>query len=362
MQQLFNTPIDWYGPVLTLADGYGFHSRMIVSGLIKQNLLNKAVPMEPNLGHSIRCTEGPVFDAVTNTNPSTPDADTRVNFCIPPIYRKLAAGTTIGYSVWETSQYPREWIPAINNVCNKFLAPSKACKKTAIDSGVSVPVDVMYPYIDDSIFGVDGKRTWVNSDISAVKFLFVGNWIPRKNYEDLLTAFRVAFDNVKDVQLVIKTWCNTSALEGRQNIENAVRHLSGKVTGISKTNIQLITDVMSDDQVGALIRGCDIYVSCSKGESLDVPMMLAMNMQKIVVSDTFLGHGDYILPDVNAVSYNYSLDPVVGAAAPCYDSYQMWARPNMDSLIESFRRAYKLFKEGNTGLGIEARKMIQSIV
>lgn len=348
MKDYSDISFNWCSEILAQV-GYGIQARRILKPLLEGGANIKLIPNEPYISPDRKITDSYWLDQLKKSE-SIKDHKIQINFCIPEMYQLKQGIVNIGYTMWETDSYPKGWIGMINQ-CDRFLVGSPPLVNSALKAGIRVPVDVLESSLDFSLWSPEGDSLDINGiKEDAVKFLFVGNWIPRKNYEDLLAAFSVAFNTVKgsgidytDTTLIIKTWGQNNTPEAKLHIENGVRHILSKLAGINRPSVNVITDLIPESQIAKLMRGVDVYVSASHGEGFDLPMTQAMACGVLPLANNFLGH--YYLNSDNALIYDHSLTPVVGAAAPHYDADQMWARPNMDSFIGKLRKARELVLE-----------------
>jgi hypothetical protein len=354
--------IDWFGEI-TSKMGYGLQARRMLKPLIEGGATVKLIPDESYLPDHMKIND-PYWNNLIEKSKTLPDSPVRICYCLPTRAVPNPKATNVYYAMWETTQYPREWAQIINNNAQIFWAGCDSLVESASRAGIVVPTSPMYATIDSSTWTKEGNKLHINElKNDDIKFLFIGNFIPRKNLEELIIGFNCAFQGYNDVGLIIKTWSSANNAEGRKHIADAIRHFSNKTTGlVSKPKISLITDILDEDQIINLIRGTDCYVSVSYGEGFDLPMIQAMSMEKLIVTTRFLAHSDY-LTDSNSLGIDFSLMPCVNAGAPLYDSYQMWSRPNMESYINKLRESYsliRLHKEKAQQMGYEARKTIDS--
>lgn len=333
---------DWFGEIKAKM-GYGLQARRMLKPLIDGGADIKLIPDEDYLPPHMKIAD-PFWDQQVLDSIKKPDTGLRIMYSLPTRF-KPGNGVNIGYSMWETDEYPREWSKIINECCKYFFAGCNSLVNSAKKANISMPIIPINATIDTNLWCPEGPKTRIN-DIpdDCVKFMFIGNFIPRKNLEDLLLGFNAAFEGIKDVCLIIKTWSGDNTANGKKHIGDAVRHLNNKATGLmGRPKIHLISDILDEDQIINLMRYSDVYVSVSKGEGFDLPMMQSMSLGKLILTTRFLAHGDY-LNDSNSIDIKYSLMPCSDAAAPLYDSYQMWSRPDMGSYIEGLRKAYSVVK------------------
>jgi len=350
--------IEWQSEV-TAKMGYGLQARRMLKPLIDGGAKVKLIPDEDYLQPHMKI-DNPFWNKQIEDSKNMPDAPIRIMYCLPPRYKPEPGRINIGYTMWETTKYPRPWVDIINKTSDIFFAGCDALVDSAKDGGVTRPVIPMNATLDTQEWNPQGPRININEvPQNDVKFLFIGNFIPRKNLEQLLLGFAVAFEGIPDVSLIIKTWSHQNTAEGKKHISDAIRHLLGKASGLSsRPRVSVISDILNEDQIMALIRSCDVYTSVSKGEGFDLPMMQAMSMEKKILTTRFLAHGDYLTDD-NSIDVPFTMTPCVDAAAPLYDSYQMWSAPNMEEYINKLRLAYTSVKQGtHKHLGVNARKTI----
>lgn len=348
--------IDWCGEILSEL-GYGLQARRMLKPLIDGGANIKLIPNEGYVSNDRKITD-PYWVSKVEESKNKPDAPIRINFSLPNLYQ-LGKGINIGYSMWETSNFPREWLPHINRV-DHFAVPSNYLVKAAKELGVSSPIHIIKPTINTSAWSPNGDKVIISEvPENHVKFLFVGNWIPRKNFEDLIIGYLCAFDKITDVTLIIKTWSTQPGPDGRKHIEDAIRHISSRVTGIDKPKISLLTDVLSEGTMQGLYRFCDGFVSVTHGEDACQALLEAMSSGLLVVSNTFGSIGSCI-GSINSLVVESSEMPVNNATIPLYDSYQNWSRIDMKSYISKLKKAYALIKSNNEKhIKERARKYIE---
>lgn len=338
--------IDWVSEVRAIV-GYGLQARRMLKPLIDGGANIKLIPDEDYLQPFMKIDD-PYWNKQIEVSKNKPDSNIRISYALPNRFKINPNAFNIGYAMWETDEYPREWAKIINNNCNLFFAGCKSLVNSALKAGIDIPVLPMNATLDINEWNPEGRIITINElPKDCVKFLFIGNFIPRKNLEELVIGFNCAFDKQKDVALIIKTWSGANNGEGKNHICEAIRHMHAKTNGIDRPKISIITDILDESQIIDLIRSCDGYVSVSNGEGFDLPMVQAMSMEKMIISTRFLAHEDY-LDDSNSVNVPFTLMPCVNAQAPLYDAYQMWSRPDMKGYIEALRTAYGHVRSGQS--------------
>lgn len=338
MQQQSN-PVHIVGPIGSLCDGYASFTRGLVKALYKYNYPVKVTSAEPGVANQVIVSIDPELISIIKTTKDLSDPNVLINCTIPPLYKK-GSGINIGMTTWETSVLPSDWIHVMNQQ-DAIFVPSNELIKVYKSSGVTVPIYcIKYP-IDKSLFNSINKVDIEPNITRKVTYLFSGNWIPRKNIEDLIFAYCQAFDNVQDVSLVMKTWATGNEFGSRMHIDNAVRHLCNKMNGVNRPRIHVCTDPLEDIDVSKIIKGCDVYVSTSRGEGANIGASIALAMDKYVIADTFLGHADYAKYP-GFIPVKYSLRPVIDSGVQFHSSKMRWSSPDFESLVEAFRTSYMM--------------------
>ena len=347
---------------ITARMGYGLAIRRELKPLIEGGADIKLIPDQDYLPSHMKI-EDSYWDKLIKDSETKADNDIRICYCLPPRSKFSDKNKhRIIRSMWETDKYPREWVAHINRTASIFFAGCDALKASAINGGITIPVIPTYHTLDIDEWSKDGPTLEINEiPDGCIKFLFIGNFIARKNLEQLLLGFSVAFEGVQDVALVVKTWAHTNDANGKKHVAEAIKHFYNKATGLSsKPKVSIITDILEESQIIALIRSCDAYVSVSRGEGFDLPLMQAMAMERLVIATDFLAHKDY-MTDSNSIKVKYTLTPCVDAAAPLYDSYQNWSAPDMGDFITKLKHSYELIKGGkHLTYGANARATIKN--
>lgn len=362
MSKYSDIQIEWFGEIRAKM-GYGLQARRMLRPLIEGGATVKLIPDESYLPDHMKISD-PFWEQQIDKSKYMADMPIRICYCLPTRAQPNVNSMNIFYAMWETNQYPREWADIINKMSHVFWAGCESLVESAKAARIQVPILHMNASLDTNEWASHNVEPLSINEIpdSDVKYLFIGNFIPRKNLEELVLGFNVAFDGCPDASLIIKTWSGNNSPEGKKHIADAIRHFSNKATGlVRKPKITVISDIMEEDQIKSLIKSCDFYTTVSYGEGFDLPLMQAMSMGKVPITTRFLAHRDY-LNDNNSIDVKYSLMPCKDAAAPLYDSYQAWSRPDMGSYIEALRSSYMMYKKHMEKYNQKSSNAISTIV
>ena len=225
----------------------------------------------------------------------------------------------IGYGFWELSDYPNEWLYAMNFL-DEIWVPSRYIQE-AISQKSSVPVVHMPMAVD---FKLSGKWSRKDFGIPEEAFVFLfsldfSSGLHRKNPEALVKAFKEAFpEKDQNVVLVIKSKL-VSTVE--QQVR-ACRVLEEWVKADSR--IRLINETYTKIQMLDLIHCCDVYASLHRAEGFGLGMAEAMKMGKAVIATNYSGNTDFTKPD-NACLVDYKLKKVGSEGRHYFQENPDWA-------------------------------------
>ena len=238
----------------------------------------------------------------------------------------------IGYGFWELSDYPEEWLYAMNFL-DEIWAPSRYIQEVISDKA-SVPVVYMPMAVD---FELPGKGSRDDFGISEEAFVFLfsldfSSRIHRKNPGAVVEAFKRAFPGgERDVVLVIKAKLVDSVA---QQVDDYAM-LQEWVQGDSR--IHLINEVYTKDQMLDLINCCDVYVSLHRAEGFGLGMAEAMKMGKAVIATGYSGNMDFTKPD-NACLVDYTLKKVGPEKLYYLQGDSVWADADVGQAVDYMRR------------------------
>jgi len=172
---------------------------------------------------------------------------------------------------WEFSALTTDLKDAFQNA-DEIWTPTNWCRNVYINSGIEPDkVQVIPNGIDPSLFTPKGKHYPLKSN-KKVKFLFVGGTIYRKGIDVLLDSFVSTFTKHDDVCLVIKDMGGDTFYKGQ-----TAKEYINKLKLIEDTpEIEYIDEMLPEEDIAALYRACDVFVSPYRGEGFSLPTLEAM--------------------------------------------------------------------------------------
>jgi FkbM family methyltransferase len=174
-------------------------------------------------------------------------------------------GYTIGYNVWETTEYPKDFFQKILKF-NEFWVPSEWQKNNLIRQG----------YPEHKIFvvpeGVDGetfKPSETKSESDVFKFLLFGRWEYRKSTKEIIETFTKVFHEKEPVKLIVSA-DNNFATDGLKTTEERLKKYKLKHKGIE------VVHFPSREEYIDYLKNGDVFVSCARSEGWNLPLIEAM--------------------------------------------------------------------------------------
>jgi glycosyltransferase involved in cell wall biosynthesis len=239
----------------------------------------------------------------------------------------LPSRYTVGQWVWELHAAYAS-CHGMSRLFNEIWTPS-TYSATAIRTVSTAPVHIV-PHVIDSL---PAPNVIPRADLSLAQdaFLFlyvfdVASTFERKNPLALVRAFRKAFGDRRDVQLLLK-------YHHPEYDPPAVRLLERLAH--SAPNIRTLNRSLPEDQISGLLYSCDCFVSPHRSEGFGLNIAAAMYFGKPVIATGYSGNTDFTTP-ANSFLIDYDL---VGAQRDTgyYKANYVWAEPSEDHLVHLLR-------------------------
>lgn len=234
-------------------------------------------------------------------------------------------GMTAAVLMWEHSQVPRAWRPALG-MLDVIVAVShfirSACD-TTLDGVLTIPAEfpLRLPDIVPS-----RERFQLPSDRTIFVTSFEAYGSDRKNPLAAVEAFRRAFPDDRRAILVIKM--NNTSADGA--LHPVVLRLRTECT--QDPRFRLIENVLSYRDVLTLYASCDVFVSLHRSEGLGLALMEAMALGKPVIATAWSGNMTYMTAN-NSCPVAYRLVPVRTTldvyAERVLGKHALWAEPDI---------------------------------
>ncbi len=231
---------------------------------------------------------------------------------------------------WELGKSPKAWRTQLDGIDeiwapNRFVADSL---RPVFDG----PITVIPPCVTVPDAAEETGRSRFGLARDAFQFLFSFDYYSfpqRKNPFGVIRAFRKAFPDPEiPVGLVIKT---TGAIAHFPDLKAEL-----SLVAQDDDRVRVIDESLGREEMTALMRATDCYVSLHRAEGFGLGMAEAMLMGKPVIATDYSGSVDFVRPE-NAYPVRYSLQPI-GAGEYVHPDGQVWAAPDEDDCAAAMRR------------------------
>jgi len=194
-----------------------------------------------------------------------PDSGIQLNFCMPPDY-DVGDGWTIGYTPWESTEVPKNWVLPLRGV-DDLWTTSSWVKETFQRYTDGKEVFVL-PHGIDEVWKQPKVRTMKRD--GPFTFLHVGEPAVRKGGDIFFNAWYHHFRHNKDVNLVFKSigspWCRAKDAKG---------HILSAPTSAGP-KVKVYDQIMTQQQMVELYHQCHCLVYPSRGEGFGLIPLEAM--------------------------------------------------------------------------------------
>ena len=208
----------------------------------------------------------------------------------PPRFDPPAQGAWVMIQPWEFGGLPSEWVAPMRDQVDEIWVPSSWLKECYVQSGVPEAKVVVVPNgVDAAVFRPDGERFPLKT-AKGCKFLFLGGTIQRKGIDLLLDAYVRRFRASDDVCLVIKE--QGGGIYGAPGLAETL----GKLRQDDPTGpeIEYLTGDLTESEVAALYRSCDVLTAPYRGEGFGLPIAEAMASGLPVIVTAAGGARDFV--------------------------------------------------------------------
>jgi FkbM family methyltransferase len=165
----------------------------------------------------------------------------------------------IVYFLWETTHILPNFINVLKSV-DHIWVPSKWQFDVLASNGID------YNKIEVVNLGVDPVKYYpIEKNNDKLRFLHIGTWGYRKSTYEIIKNFTEVFENNDSVEL-------------RLAIHNKLDKQDGPAETFEKFGLHLnrnikILDTLSEEEYVKEIQNADVYLSCSRGEGWNLPLI-----------------------------------------------------------------------------------------
>lgn len=275
--------------------------------------------------------------------------DVVIHHVLPDQYKYYGGSKNIGFVEIETYNISNQtWIKNMN-MMDEIWVPNTHSKNSLKRSGVNSPIKILPHFMN--VEKIHNNKLANNDLNNTFNFLFVGEFIERKNLQAILRAFHSEFLDKEPVRLCIKTSGDNDL------ISNYIRETKQKLKlkNSYKQDI-LITNRLPENTLYELMNSCHCFVSASRGEAWCYPSIESMSVGMPVIYTENTGIEDYDSGgNVPVKSY---LSPCYGAMdslAHLYSSKEAWYEIDILELQKAMRLIFNEINQDSKSY--ESRKI-----
>jgi glycosyltransferase involved in cell wall biosynthesis len=281
--------------------GHDHHTRSIVRALAQRGVgihLNDFPNWSPaKLPANMR---DPWFEQLRRTE--VPQV--HLLFCMPHQVPTDLKQRKINYTMFEADRIPAQWVER-SRQHDLTVVPVDSCRRAWIDSGVPEDKVALCPLGVDADAFAPGRMPAAPSDPTKpnpgnykVRFLNISDMIDRKNVFGLLRAWLTATDASDDAALILKP-----GFSDRGAKERFLHRLHELETAVGKSfkdaaYICWLSAVIPPPAMPSLYASATHYLSVSRGEGFDLPMVEAGVSGLQLIAPRHSAYLDYLNDDI----------------------------------------------------------------
>jgi autotransporter strand-loop-strand O-heptosyltransferase len=179
------------------------------------------------------------------------------------------SGYKIAFNVWESTLQPEEFFKKLLEF-NELWVPSKWQKECSVKQGYPEDKIFVIPEgVDTTTFYPDKSYHVLTSNAKRFTFGLFGRWDYRKSTKEIIETFLKTFDKKEPVDLIVSI-DNPFSGDKMKSTEDRLKHY-----GLLDDRIKILHLPPREDYV-ALMKSMNIFVSCSRSEGWNLPLIEAM--------------------------------------------------------------------------------------
>lgn len=246
----------------------------------------------------------------------------------------------IGFNVWESTRQMPSYFNKLLEY-DQFWCPTEWQAKYTIEQGYpSDRVKIVPEGVDGDLFK---SRTYHESKFirqtlykkynipkDAVCFMAFGRWDYRKSIKEIVQSFLEEFKNDKNIYLVLSA-DNPFPVDGMKTTEERLKHHN-----LESDKIRILHFPPQQEYIHWLQSG-NIYVSCSRSEGWNLPLMEAIACGCPSICSNWGGQ-EFAFPIANLVNVPKELPPHNVFMFKDGEDIGVWGEPDFDHLKYIMRR------------------------
>ena len=321
--------------------GYGYASIHNVLSMVAANL--DVVCRQIKLGEKL--TDNTIIQDLLKKDAS--DCDTVITHCLPLFFDYSGQfKKNIGLFAYETNVMPREWVRHLACMDEVWVI-NNHMKKVVLNEHLGLPIKVIHHALDLNRFTRSfeglGPIGRLKQETKAHIFYTIGEFVSRKNFEDLLKVYLTTFSPSNNTILLIKTWkTGLNAEQCKQRFTELVSFVKNNLKLKFYPRIEIVTDFWSDDAIDRLHHEADTYISCSHGEAWDIPAATSVGFGSTPIIPLCTGYLDWMQKNITF--------GIEGQTTPCFGTLDTlenlhtgrdtWFQPDLNHCSQTMWAVY----------------------
>ncbi len=238
---------------------------------------------------------------------------------------------TILFLPWESEYIPDKLTKAIN-LFNEVWTPSGYCK-FIFSKVYEGPIIVVPHPVGVELKPLKNDKLPIRFSKDKFSFLFIFNYhssVERKNPFHLIEAFKKAFYDNENVELIIKTSSSKDYKKLEKKIHSFVK---------GSENIKIIDVDLDRNSVDHLINNCDCYLSLHHSEGFGLTLAEAMYFGKPTLASNYSGNKEYMNKN-----NSYLVDCEVGLIEnpdTIFSDKTIWGYPILEDTINKMKLVHE---------------------
>lgn len=259
----------------------------------------------------------PVENPADGPTPKRRVEGTAVALLSPPWFPFIKADYFIGYTMFESTQLPPDFLSIINKRCQMVIVPALWNAEVFRANGVTAPLHVVPFGIDpQDYFPLERKRT----EGTPYRFAWSGTPDMRKGWDVVYRAFSLAFGQRTDVRLRLH-----------------FRSLPTSGVTFRDANVEVTHGPLEMDAMRDFYQQADCFLFPSRGEGWGLPPREAAATGLPVIATNYGGLADELANWGVALNVSH-MRPADYGVWPV-GTVGEWAEPDVDHLVALMREA-----------------------
>ena len=266
-------------------------------------------------------------------------------------------GVNVVWAIFESDKLPNYLIEYYQKYAKLLWVPSQWGKEVLINNGIDeAMIDVVPEGVDANQYH-PYLRGSIDKTGEPFRFLSIGKFEERKGYRELLEAFKLAFDNSPEVELVIKA-------DYFLDPENKKQQCMNLINEVGLTNVKLIWGELTTVQLFELYNFADVYVTATRAEGWGLPIIEAAATGLPIIAPFYSGHTEFLKDSFSSlVNIEFDLGEIDDQEFKRFwpvvdDNYGCWACSKVSSIQSGLIQA-KEFYQSYKDLGIQNSFLIR---